>query len=228
LHRSGHRGSLARVLQDLGELPAARQLLERALASDLKTYGEDHPNIATFRNNLAAVLQDLIRSGPSWVPGPAAEEAEMVKIRLTAGAPTSPEALVRAGDETRPGLHEGIGAAYDETASGYRFAARGLSNAEVRAWYAAPVRTLDSSGPLMRESAARVDAARNALKAEARGMTADRAVAAELARTQALRPLEHYVEKYGVQGFSGEALWGRIIRGGTTPDPAVNAAHEVQ
>ena len=59
-------------------------------------------------------------------------------------------------------------------------------------------------------------------------MMADRAVAAELARTQPLRPLEHYVEKYSVQGFSGEALRRRIIRGGTTPNPAVNAAHGVQ
>ena len=158
---------------------------------------------------------------------------------FVAGAPASLEArvgafelvgatLVVAGAETRPGLHEGIGAAYDETASGYRFAARGLSNAEVRAWYAARVRTLDSSGPLTRESAARVDAARNTLKAEARGLMANRAVAAELARTQPLRPLEHYVEKYSVQSFSGEALWGRIIRGGTTPNTAVNAAHGVQ
>jgi RHS repeat-associated protein len=108
------------------------------------------------------------------------------------------------------------------------FAAGGMTNAEVRAWYAARVRTLDTSGPLTAETAARVHAARNALKAEARGMMADRAAAAELGRTQPLRSFEYYVEKYTQQGFSGDALWERIIQGGTTPNAAVNAAHGVR
>jgi len=51
--------NLAAVLQYLGELAAARQLLEQALASALRTYGEDHPDVATFRNNLARVLHNL-------------------------------------------------------------------------------------------------------------------------------------------------------------------------
>src|SRR5262249_50735596 len=46
-------------LLQLGELVAARQLFEQALASDLKTYGEDHPGVALRRNNLALVLKSL-------------------------------------------------------------------------------------------------------------------------------------------------------------------------
>jgi hypothetical protein len=33
--------------------------LEQALASDLKTYGEDHPAVARVRHNLALVRQAL-------------------------------------------------------------------------------------------------------------------------------------------------------------------------
>jgi len=54
---------------------------------------------------------------------------------FVAGAPASSEARVSASElvalanvgasaETSPGLHKGIGEAYDENASGYRFAAR--------------------------------------------------------------------------------------------------------
>lgn len=32
---------------------------EKALASDLKTYGEDHPQVATYRNNLGSAWKDL-------------------------------------------------------------------------------------------------------------------------------------------------------------------------
>ncbi len=99
---------------------------------------------------------------------------------------------------------------------------RALSNAEVRAWYNARVRTVDVSGALTRETAERVFAARNALKVEARGMMGDRAAAAELERTDPIRTFEFYVQKYSGQGYSGELLWQRIIQGGRTPNKAVN------
>ena len=47
------------ALHSLGELPRARELLEMALASDLKNLGEDHPEVATRRSNLATVLKDI-------------------------------------------------------------------------------------------------------------------------------------------------------------------------
>jgi hypothetical protein len=40
-------------------LPAARQLVEQALASDRKTYGDDHPKVATHRHDLAMLLRGL-------------------------------------------------------------------------------------------------------------------------------------------------------------------------
>jgi RHS repeat-associated protein len=109
-----------------------------------------------------------------------------------------------------------------------RLAPRLLSNAEVRAWYSPRAKAVDTSGPLTRRTAERVHGARNGLKAEARGMMADRAAAAELDLTQPLRPIEYYIEKYTAQGYSGEALWERIIKGGTTPNSAVDAAFGVQ
>lgn len=53
------RSNLAGVLQDLGELPGARELLEQALASALVNLGDDHPLIATYRFNLALVQKAL-------------------------------------------------------------------------------------------------------------------------------------------------------------------------
>ncbi|HEX6085808.1 MAG TPA: tetratricopeptide repeat protein [Thermoanaerobaculia bacterium] len=50
---------LAAALKSMGELPRAKELLERALASDLKNLGEDDPSVATGRSNLAIVLTDL-------------------------------------------------------------------------------------------------------------------------------------------------------------------------
>jgi tetratricopeptide (TPR) repeat protein len=47
------------VLQDLGDLPRAKELLERALASDLQNLGEDHPSVATRRFNLATIHEEL-------------------------------------------------------------------------------------------------------------------------------------------------------------------------
>jgi hypothetical protein len=59
-------------------------------------------------------------------------------------------------------------------------------------------------------------------------MMADRAAAAELDATQPLRSFEYHIEKYGEKGDSGDALWERIIEGGTTPNADVNAAHGVE
>jgi tetratricopeptide (TPR) repeat protein len=47
------------VLQDLGELREARDLLRKALASDEASYAAGHPSIARGQSNLAMVLKDL-------------------------------------------------------------------------------------------------------------------------------------------------------------------------
>ena len=49
--------NLGSVLQDLGDLPAARAAFERALAINERTFGPDHPNVAICVNNLGFVLQ---------------------------------------------------------------------------------------------------------------------------------------------------------------------------
>ena len=50
---------VATALQSMGELSRAKELLERALASEEKNLGEEHPSVATRRSNLAGVLKDL-------------------------------------------------------------------------------------------------------------------------------------------------------------------------
>jgi tetratricopeptide (TPR) repeat protein len=47
------------ALQQLGELPRARSLLEQALALTRKRYGDDHPEVATILGNLAGLLRQL-------------------------------------------------------------------------------------------------------------------------------------------------------------------------
>ena len=53
------QSNLALVCQDLGDYKNARDLLEQALESDIKNFGEDHPSTAISRSNLALVYQDL-------------------------------------------------------------------------------------------------------------------------------------------------------------------------
>jgi tetratricopeptide (TPR) repeat protein len=47
------------ALQSAGDFRRSRELLEAALASDLRNLGEDHPSVTSSRSNLALVLQDL-------------------------------------------------------------------------------------------------------------------------------------------------------------------------
>jgi plasmid stability protein len=53
------QSNLALVLQDLGELEEARDLLRQALASAEATYAPGNPSTATRQSNLATVLKDL-------------------------------------------------------------------------------------------------------------------------------------------------------------------------
>lgn len=63
-------------------------------------------------------------SASAFVVGaPASSEARVSAFELVAIA------SVGASAETSPGLHEGIGRAYDENASGYRFASGGADDA---------------------------------------------------------------------------------------------------
>jgi len=50
---------LGLVLQDLGDLKGAQAAYQRALKIDEAAFGPDHPQVATFVNNLGLVLGDL-------------------------------------------------------------------------------------------------------------------------------------------------------------------------
>ncbi|MEA5140691.1 tetratricopeptide repeat protein [Arcicella rigui] len=53
------QNNLALVLKDLGEYENAKILLQKALISDEKNFGEEHPTTAVRYSNLALVLKDL-------------------------------------------------------------------------------------------------------------------------------------------------------------------------
>ncbi len=56
---SNLQNNLATVLKDLGDYEGAKALLQKAVASDEKNFGVDHPSTAISYSNLALVLQDL-------------------------------------------------------------------------------------------------------------------------------------------------------------------------
>lgn len=53
------QNNLALVLQDLGDYEGAKKLLEKALRSDEKNFGAEHPTTAVSYSNLATVLKNL-------------------------------------------------------------------------------------------------------------------------------------------------------------------------
>jgi hypothetical protein len=53
------RSKLGGVLRDLGDLPAARLELERALVIVEASLGPDHPTVAVLRGDLQRVLREL-------------------------------------------------------------------------------------------------------------------------------------------------------------------------
>ncbi len=99
----------------------------------------------------------------------------------------------------------------------------GFSNPEVREWYNTQVRSLNANVPYTLENATFLNAQRNMLKSQARAMMADRQAAALLDKTDPIRPLDYYIEKYSAQGYSGEELWKKIITGAGTPNASVNS-----
>jgi hypothetical protein len=68
---------------------------------------------------LLTLLAFVLQPASASAFGPAHPEARVSAFELVALA------SVGASAETSPGLHEGIAEAYDENASGYRFASRG-------------------------------------------------------------------------------------------------------
>ncbi len=57
--RTDYMSDLADLTHSLGEYEKAIQYYEQALANDLKSLGEDHPNVAINRNNLGAAWDSL-------------------------------------------------------------------------------------------------------------------------------------------------------------------------
>ena len=76
--------------------------------------------------------------------------------------------------------------------------------------------------PATRANAEIIHAERNALKRLARDLMSDRAEAVRLDRNYPIRDIEYYIEKYSSEGYSGEALWRRIMEGGKTPNKSVS------
>jgi hypothetical protein len=103
-----------------------------------------------------------------------------------------------------------------------------LSNEQARLWYNEQLAYLDTSGPLTRETAERVNASRNELKQLSRNLMADRQAAALLDVERPLLSLDYYIDKYSAQQFSGTSLWEKIINSSTTPNSSVNRKYGIK
>ena len=99
---------------------------------------------------------------------------------------------------------------------------KGLNNPQVRVWYNEKLKQLNTNVEFTESNARILNNQRNNLKSQARDMMINRSAAAKLEKTDPLRPFEYYVEKYSKQGYTGEALWEKIITGSAKPNAAVN------
>ena len=97
-----------------------------------------------------------------------------------------------------------------------------MSNSQVRTWYNEQLKTLNTQLSPTRANAIKLHNQRNGLKAHARLLMKDRNAAKALDKNYPLKSFEYYEQKYMNQGYSGEALWQRIIQGSGTPNAAVN------
>jgi RHS repeat-associated protein len=97
-----------------------------------------------------------------------------------------------------------------------------ISNEGVRALYDPFVKKINTNVPYTRANAEIIHSLRNAYKRLSRDLMADRAAAARLDENFPIQNFDYYVKKYTDMGFSGEALWRRIIEGGKTPNESVS------
>lgn len=74
--------NLASVYKALGESERARDLLEKALASDIQHFGESHPNVATCYNNLIEVYAHF----QQWDQAQEAADKSLAILLKTLGA----------------------------------------------------------------------------------------------------------------------------------------------
>jgi RHS repeat-associated protein len=99
---------------------------------------------------------------------------------------------------------------------------KGMSNAEVRSWYSARVKKINTALSPTEANAKYAVSQRNSLKKRARDMMSDRSTAKQLDKTNPINGYEYYYKKYYNQGYRGESLYKRIMEGSTTPNKAVN------
>jgi RHS repeat-associated protein len=88
-----------------------------------------------------------------------------------------------------------------------------LSDVEARTWYHKQLDDIPKKIPesLSSEQQARLQIElRNKAKREARDLMADRAKAAELDRSDPIRPVDYYIEKGRAKGLDGEELWNYL------------------
>lgn len=104
----------------------------------------------------------------------------------------------------------------------------GLNNKEVRSWYSDQVKKIDINISPTEANARMIVGQRNNLKQQARDLMSDRKAAAALEQTNPIQDFDYYKDKYSKEGLSGEALYERIMQGGTTPNAGVNQKFGVE
>ncbi|MBR1374941.1 MAG: hypothetical protein IJ566_02525, partial [Cardiobacteriaceae bacterium] len=107
-----------------------------------------------------------------------------------------------------------INAGLDGEMAGQPIQLHSLSNYEARVWYLEQERNipnlLDKSASLKTQSQQAVEA-RNEIRTAARELMADRVEAERLYREEPNRDWDYFADKYSKQGYSGDALYQKII-----------------
>ena len=102
-----------------------------------------------------------------------------------------------------------------------------LSNAEARELYDSRVKLMNIDLPATRTNAKLINAQRNYMKKVARDLMSNRKAAAWLDENRPIQYLDYYIKKYSKEGYSGEALWRRIMEGGKSPNKGISRKYGV-
>ena len=99
---------------------------------------------------------------------------------------------------------------------------KGFSDLKVRNLYNEKLNSLNINVEFTEKNARFLVEQRNIIKAEARNLMINRQQANLLDKTRPIQPFEYYVDKYSKQGYTGDALWEKIITGSAKPNAEVN------
>ena len=87
------------------------------------------------------------------------------------------------------------------------------------------MKKIDTNVPLTKENADKISSQRAEIKSKARDLMSDQGARVRLDKKYPVQSFEYYEKKYRDEGYTGEALWEKIIQGGKTTNKEVSDSY---